>query len=155
MKMKSMWILLSILIFTINGNASSTFKWITPTVSSCKSNGGEIDSNGFCSTFWENAKKICSTNSARLPTIEELEEEMRKCEGIVVKNQSNYIGLWNKNKANNHYQKCYKAKGFGSSYYWSFTTSENYSLGAWIVNFLNGLSSVSSKPNDYYVRCVR
>ena len=39
--------------------------------------------------------------------------------------------------------------------YWSSTTYANLTSDAWIVRFGNGLSSISSKNNGHYVRCVR
>jgi len=47
-----------------------TSKWIRPTKSVCKANGGEID-NGECIANWENAKKICSASGGKLPTRED------------------------------------------------------------------------------------
>jgi len=110
---------------------------------------------------WEEAKDYCSNltlagyNDWRLPTIDELEKVVTDCGGIAVKFQDNYEQLWGKNRANTSYQKCYKSKGFSSYYYWSSTTSVDYSSVAWIVGFSNGYVYSYVKGTSNYVRCVR
>lgn len=43
----------------------------------------------------------------------------------------------------------------GSSYYWSSTTTNYYSLDAWVVYFYTGFVYDSRKKNSNNVRCVR
>jgi hypothetical protein len=44
---------------------------------------------------------------------------------------------------------------FGSSYYWSSTSSKDSTYIAWIVHFYFGGVYNSNKNDSYYVRCVR
>ena len=126
--------------------SSSNGKWITPSDSVCKSNGGKVFNDG-CWSTWLDAKKICSASGGRLPTIAELKKVVTDCGGT--------IDDWDNNKANSSYQSCYKEKGFTSYYYWSSTTHASYTLNAWYVNFYNGYTSYSDKSGNNLVRCVR
>ena len=130
-----------------------TSKWITPKDSVCKANGGKIDEYGLCEAKWKDAKKICSVNGARLPTINELKEVVTDCGGEMKDDSSAEL---KRNRNNNQYQKCYKKKGFtNSNDYWSSTTNVNYNNHTWLVSFDYGLQNYSSKANRNYVRCVR
>ena len=119
---------------------------VDPSEESCIKNGGKIY-EGVCYANWENAKKICKVNTARLPTIEELKAVIKKCGGVV--------DAFDKNKNNSHYQNCYKKLGFTSNDYWSSTTSVNNSSYAWYVYFYYGNSNRNGKSVTYSVRCVR
>jgi len=113
-------------------------KWITPTKE-------EVS--------WEKAKELCRENGARLPTFEELKKVVTDCGGIL--NNEIFGADIAKNKKNNRYQKCYKQKGFNSSYYWSSTTSAFNNDYAGVVLFRNGLQNSYRKDTSNYVRCVR
>jgi len=143
-------ILLSIvaLLILILGYTLYQEKWITPSDNHCKSNGGEINSEGVCYADWENAQKICEASGGRLPTIEELKDVVTGCGGT--------IDDYDNNRANTSYQSCYKAQGFGSSNdYWSATTSASGTSTAWVVLFSNGVDLWNGKSSSSYVRCVR
>ena len=126
-------------------------KWITPSNSVCKSNGGEVDGDG-CLADWEDAKNICSASGGRLPTIDELKKVVTDCGGEM---KDDTVEEWKRNQNNSNYQSCYKQKGFTSNYYWSSTTDASYTNYAWGVNFDNGYTNYGSKSDNGYVRCVR
>ena len=126
----------------------STSKWITPSDSVCKANGGKMDAYGICQSNWENAKKICSANGGQLPSIDDLKQVVVDCGGE--------WDNWSKNNKNTYYQPCYKQKGFNDfSLYWSSTSSSYYNESAYIVYFYGGTLNNGVKGNNYYVRCVR
>jgi len=132
----------------------SASKWITPTNSTCKANGGKIDKYGVCKANWKDAKKICSASGGRLPTIDELKEVVTDCGGIF--NRDFFGKDADKNRNNNQYQKCYKKKGFpNSSHYWGSTTNALNNDNAWLVYFYDGSQNYYVKDDSYYVRCVR
>jgi len=124
----------------------SKSKWITPTNSICKANGGKLY-KGVCDAKWKDAKKICSASGGRLPTFKELRKVITDCGGE--------IDASKKNKANKSYQQCYKAKGFISSIYWSSTTHAFNSSNAWVVNINYGYDNYYDEGFYYLVRCVR
>jgi len=126
-------------------------KWIDVTPSICRDNGGKM-SDGVCKAKWSDAERICRA-SGRLPTINELEKVVTNCGGVSTKNKRNRSELWDKNRANQSYQKCYKSKGFSSSYYWSSSTYDSNS--AWIVGFYDGYLLDNYKYYYSFVRCVR
>lgn len=104
---------------------TSHSKWITPTNSVCKANGGEM-SDYICIANWHAAKAICSASGGRLPTIEELNYEVK-----------------------------HGSKDFVSNGYWSSTSETVYSNKAWAVYFGSD-SQYSNFKNLYNsVRCVR
>ena len=74
MKLKYLLVLLVVLGFAVGcdkkeASEKKESKWITPSDSVCKSNGGEIKDNG-CEANWENANKICSASGGSLPSID-------------------------------------------------------------------------------------
>jgi hypothetical protein len=90
-------------------------KWSTPSKKICESNGGKVDDNVHCTSNWDDAKKICKSINARLPTIVELESLVTSCGGNI--NQDN--------KDNLSYERCYKEKGFINDVdYWSSSSTE-------------------------------
>ncbi len=121
----------------------STSKWIKPTNSVCKANGGKIV-KGVCQANWENAKKICSASGGKLPTRNDFKKEVIACGGIWED--------WEKNNNNSSYQSCYKQKGF-SVYHW--TREEKDSSDAWGVDFQFGSDGWNGKSNLYCALCVR
>lgn len=121
-------------------------KWITPSNSVCRANGGEVDSEG-CKAVWSTAKKICLVMGERLPSIEELRKVVSDCGGTIDTLDSNMV--------NKSYQKCYKAKGFTSYFYWSSTTYVDSTSDARFVGFNYGYQYYRDKTYSYYVRCVR
>ena len=130
-------------------------KWITPSNSVCKSNGGKVDRYG-CHTTWLNAKRICSASGGILPSIEVLKKVVSDCGGINVSlSNNNWSKITYKNRANQSYQKCYKAKGFTSDNYWSSTITSSGSIYVWFVYFYTGNISYHGKLLNTYVRCVR
>jgi len=122
-------------------------KWITPTDSDCRSNGGKLD-KGICLATWYDAKAICDASGGHLPTIDELKRVIIDCGGEV--------DDFDKNNKNLNYQACYKSKGFSfSSNYW---TSSFVSLGKdmWSVPRDNGnIHYYVPHFIEFYVRCVR
>ncbi|RUM71573.1 MAG: hypothetical protein DSZ07_00045 [Sulfurovum sp.] len=131
---------------------TSTSKWIDPTESVCKDNGGEIGEEGICEAPWKEAKKICSISGGSLPSLEVLGQVVTSCRGILNNHESDKM---KKNRNNNNYQSCYKRKGFNSNHYWSSASYSNGNEDAWVVYFYSGYQSVSNKGNSNYVRCVR
>ncbi len=145
----------NILYLSSKNQPDPTSKWITPTNSTCKANGGKLY-KGVCSATWKDAKKICSASGGRLPTIDELKEVVTDCGGII--NRDYFGNDAEKNKNNNQYQKCYKKKGFSDSdshYYWSSPTNAYTNDYGWIVDFNDGYQFTNYNDYSYYVRCVR
>lgn len=136
---------------------SSRSKWIDVSSSTCRNNGGEINSDGMCYGNWNDSNKICKVSGGRLPSIDELRAVVKSCGGIVVVSDNKiWSKLIDRNKANKSYQKCYKSKGFSFDYSWSSTSynkiSSNY---FWVMYFNYGTDDFSAKGNNRYVRCVR
>ena len=129
-------------------SSSSSGKWITPSNSVCKSNGGKVDSDG-CEATWSDAKKICSASGGRLPTIDELKKVVTDCGGEM---KYGNVAEWKRNSNNSSYQSCYKEKGFSRGWYWS-KTSKNSSQ-AWYVYFRHGSDYWHYKTYTSYVLCV-
>ncbi|CAA6801455.1 MAG: Caspase (Peptidase) [uncultured Sulfurovum sp.] len=131
--------------------ATSTSKWLKPTNSVCKANGGKIY-KGVCQANWENAKKICSQSRARLPSKNDLHKVIKDCGGIADANSDE----WGKNYNNSSYQSCYKQKGFSTNdWYWTRETYEQDSSYAWIVHFYRGRDDWHGKAGNGYALCVR
>ena len=124
--------------------ATSTSKWLKPSSSVCKANGGKM-LNGVCTAHWENSKKICSASGGSLPSIDDLRKVVTDCGGV--------IDDYTNNINNSNYQSCYKQRGFTSSFYWSST--EEDSSSAWGVFFNDSLGNWGSKTYDGYALCVR
>jgi len=125
-----------------------TSKWIKPTNSVCRANGGKIDKYG-CFATWENAKKICLASGGQLPSRDDFHKVITDCGGIVDANSDE----WDKNRNNNHYQYCCKQKGFTRWVYW--TREEKNSSSAWGVFFKSGLGDWLGKSNNFLALCVR
>jgi len=128
-------------------------KWITPTDTLCKSNGGEIK-NGVCEAPWQKAKNICSASGGRLPTIKELEKVVSDCGGTNVKDSdTNSSDILEKNQKNSSYKSYYQLRGFISEGYWSSSRSDHI----WYLHFKSGYANNKKWYDDYsfYVRCVR
>ena len=99
-----------------------TSKWLVPTNSTCKANGGKIDKYGVCEATWKNATNICSASGGRLPSREDLHKVIRDCGGIADANSNE----WSKNKNNSHYQNCYKQRGFSDKdWYWTSESKDS------------------------------
>ena len=131
----------------------STSKWITPSDSVCKANGGRIDKHGICEANWKNAKKICRASGGTLPSKEVLGEVVTDCGGLLNDWESKKM---KKNGNNSNYQSCYKNKGFSDFYsYWSSTSISSSNDYAWIVYVYSGAQYSYDKVNSVYVRCVR
>lgn len=130
----------------------ATSKWITPTNSVCKANGGKIV-KGVCRANWKNAKKVCSASGGQLPSRADLHKVIIDCGGIADANSDEE----SKNLENSSYQICYKQKGFFDNwyYYWSREIYEKDSSNALRVYFGNGDAYWDVKKIDSYVRCVR
>ncbi|MBN2824554.1 MAG: DUF1566 domain-containing protein [Campylobacterales bacterium] len=147
---------LASLLLVAMSTTSLQAKWLTPTSTTCATNGGEIDSDGMCKALWEEAKAICSASGGSLPSIEELKEVITGCGGTnTTYGDSNRGSITDKNIANSSYQSCYKSQGFASYNYWSATTYAGFTSGAWSVNFYYGYGYWNNKSSSYYVRCVR
>ena len=136
-----------------------TQKYTTPAKNICESNGGKIDKYG-CSASWGNAKKICSANGQRLPSLEELNQIIHKCGGIIIKNgwvTPDYENLSEKNESNKQYQTCYQNKKFSSQRYWSSTPASHNNDLKWFVYFLSGYTYYIYKDgqgSDFYINCL-
>jgi len=132
---------------------TQTSKWLKPTNSACKANGGKIDKDGVCRANWENAKKICSASGGQLPSRVDFHKVITDCGGIADANGDNE---WRKNRNNSSYHSCYKQKGFSDNdWYWTRESHERYSSGAWLVYFGSGGGSWGTKTRDDYALCVR
>lgn len=93
---------------------------------------------------WDDATQYCSDNGGRLPTIEELREEMTKCGGDTT----------NADVINNAvYQSCYNNNGFTNKY-WSSTTYENRNDVAFFGSFPYSYAFVKDKLSTFSVRCI-
>lgn len=140
-------IILAILVFALGATVVNA-KWIKPPRKNCTSNGGKLASGGVCEANWSDAKAICRSMRAKLPTIKQLRRVVTRCGGVV--------DDYENNQNDPAYQSCYKSKGFSDKeYYWSSTTYEKDSSSAWIINFKNGNDNSNNKSNDNYVLCVR
>ncbi len=132
--------------------AISTSKWLKPSDSVCRANGGKIDKYGICEATWQNAKKICSASGGQLPSRDDFHKVITDCGGIADADS----GERDKNRNNSSYQSCYKQKGFiSTNFYWSSTTYASDTSYAWVVGFYYGYGSWDSKTDESYVRCVR
>ena len=128
-----------------------TSKWIKPTNSVCRANGGKIDKDG-CNATWKNAKKICSAIGGRLPSRDDLHKVITDCGGIA----DAHGDEWKKNKNNSRYQNCYKSKGFTDvDLYWTSEADKKYPYLAWRVDFKYGDDHWSVESNKYLALCVR
>ena len=128
-------------------------KWITPLETVCEKSGGKIDANG-CKNNWFGGSMICSESGGRLPTLDELTNEIVSCQGIVT--QSNRgIGEMLQNIGNHSYQKCYKNNGFNSVTYWSSSTISRFHPLAIYVEFKGGLKGALPKASPRYITCVK
>ena len=106
---------------------------------------------------WKKAKQFCESNGGRLPTISELKEVIKDCEGVVVNYDDNdWDNLTNTNIANQFYQSCYKRKGFSSNtYYWSSTFVNDFRGYVWFVFFKDGDVNARDKDYNNYFRCIK
>lgn len=134
--------------------ASADLKWVKPTQSACTLSGGKalnnrplnnatrfmvvisstrhyVEDEGilieWCDANWENAKKICQSSGARLPTLNELQRGNMSC-----------IKLNDDNLKNSSHSSCYKKLGFDKGLYWSSTEYNNNSSLVGVVNFPYG-----------------
>ena len=123
-------------------------KWITPSYTICKSNGGTVK-NGVCKANWSNAKKICELKGYRLPTIDDFRNIVSSCRGVY--NPKNRVS-WDKNKHNTFYQNCYKEYGFQAEYYWSRTEFNN--SWVWGAGLDGAHLDWFDKSNNFVVQCV-
>ena len=128
-----------------------TSKWLKPTDSICKANGGKIY-KAVCQANWKNATKICSQNGGRLPSREDFHNVITACGGIANANSDE----WDKNAKNSSYESCYKQKGFSNNdWYWTRESHEEFSSYAWLVDFYNGNDLWDNKTNTNSALCVR
>jgi len=133
-------------------SSTNTSKWITPTNSVCKANGGKIY-KGVCQANWKNAKKVCSQSGGRLPSREDFHNVITACGGIADADNNQQ---WAKNEKNSSYQSCYKQKGFSDNdWYWTRESHEEYSSNPWGVHFRSGNDFWGNKTNLNYALCVR
>jgi len=130
-------------------------KWIDPSSSICKANGGETEKEDgieVCDANWTNAQKICRASGGTLPNIEQLKKVITRCGGEMDNDNS---AEYQRNRHNSDYQTCYKERGFASRSYWSSTIYANSSGYAWIGYFASGNHHYHYKDVSHYVRCVR
>jgi len=131
----------------------STSKWINPSNSVCKANGGKFY-KGVCYANWKDAQKICSVSGGRLPTIDELKKVITDCGGNIT--YALFSDNGKKNINNSDYQKCYKKKGFESNFYWSSTINKDYRYknDVWGVDLTEGYIGNGIKSGMNYFRCI-
>lgn len=79
--------------------------WITPSEGACAKNSGYLNSRLVCKATFEEGENICKDMSARLPTIEELEDIFVTCGGIKREKKKNIL--------NDSFTNCFMDKGFG------------------------------------------
>ncbi len=91
---------------------------------------------------WEEAKKYCESNEAKLPG-----------EGWRLPTVKELISLVDYDKHSPAIDPLFL--GTKSSYYWSSTTYAYDSVGAWYVSFSNGYVNWFSLVSGHYVRPVR
>jgi len=135
---------------------SSGLKWLDVSSSTCERYGGKMY-EGVCKADWHEANKICSSMSARLPSINELNAVTKTCGGTPARSSSDdWDSITDKNRANSSYQSCYKRKGFGPyDWYWSSTSVSGDTDGTWFVSFYDGHVGYNYKDSNVYLRCVR
>jgi hypothetical protein len=145
----------------VGGNTTSTsrssgLKWLDVSSSTCERYGGKMYEGG-CKADWHEANKICSSMSARLPSVNELNAVTKTCGGTPTRfGSDDWYSITDKNIANSFYQSCYKRKGFSDyDYYWSSTSISGGTDGAWLVFFSNGYVNDYYKDDNGYLRCVR
>lgn len=124
---------------------TTTSKWIKPTNSVCRANGGKLY-KGVCEANWKNAKKICSASGGQLPSRDDFKKVVIDCGGI--------WGNWKKNNKNTSYQSCYKQKGFSNNN-WYWTIEEKDSSDVLNVGIYGGHDSWDVKYGIHYALCVR
>lgn len=126
----------------------ATAEWVNPPRKACTKNGGKLAPGGICESTWHDARRICNTSGARLPTINELRRVVTGCGGE--------IDDVNNNQNDPSYQSCYKRRGFSDANgYWSSTSYAGVASSAWNVYFDYGGGNWYSNSNSIYVRCVR
>ncbi len=130
--------------------STSTSKWIKPTNSVCRANGGKLY-KGVCQATWQNAKKICSASGAKLPSRDDFHKVITDCGGIPDADSNDE---WDKNRNNSQYQNCYKQKGF-TNYDWYWTREEKDSSLACSVYFEAGFDGWDGKSSKFLALCVR
>jgi hypothetical protein len=133
----------------------TNIKWLDVSSSTCKRHGGNMD-KGVCVADWQEAKKICSDMSARLPTIDELKAVPKICGGtLAMYSDENWDSIVSKNINNSSYKSCYNRKGFSDKdLYWSSTSFSGDTNYAWVVH-IGGVVYYGYKDKNAYLRCVR
>lgn len=123
-------------------------EWIEPTNEVCHEFGGKSDSiYEPCLSTWSSANKICEKMNARLPTIEELENVIKECNGKVEDQEYNMKSV--------KYKRCCKAKGFDLSFfYWSSSKAQNR-LGSYGINFEQGFSGYANDFYNLHIKCIK
>ena len=132
----------------VRESSSSDLKWIIPSKSVCKSNGGEINVFG-CESTWLNAKKICNASQGSLPTINLLRKMVTNCGGEI---NRDIEAVKDRNRYNDTYEKCYEKKGFSLWYHWSDTSYS--STEVWSLYVSGGSDKIEDKIDTGYVMCT-
>lgn len=134
------------LIFLFSTLSLAQGEWIEPTKKVCEEIGGKKDSKYEpCFASWQSANKICEEMKAKLPTIEELKNVLKQCNGKIDEHENN--------SSNKEYQNCYKNKGFeGSFFYWSFTKAPDQ-LGYLGIQFEQGFVGFANSFYGLHVKC--
>jgi len=97
---------------------------------------------------WHDAIDYCNVRGGRLPTLQELKDEVTICGGVT-NGGFNY-----ESSSYKAYSDGYKDNGFYDDYYWS--SDEQYVDSAYRLNFYNAFIGSGYKVRLYtYVRCVR
>jgi len=125
-------------IVDANGNAVGVLNWIMPSSSACKAGGGRVLNDGVCAPgSLNNAKKICSSSGAKVPTLDDLKEVLTvTCKGRINSSQNSFT------------KTCYTNLGF-SGYNSYMSSTEDYSLG-----FSYGVPA-KENPSWTYLACVK
>lgn len=137
----------------------TVIKWASPSEHNCRSNGGGYSpSTSSCWSTWSEAKNICRASGGRLPSIDELKNEVSKCGGISKNYDSedmSYGYMDISSESHKSYIACIKNADFGTTYYWSSTTNGDSSNVAWINYFrTGGYAYVPMKRDDFLIRCI-
>ena len=138
-------------------NINNKGKWIIPSPSVCKRNGG-INDNGCTTLSFSDAKAICSASGGSLPSIDMLKKEVTDCGGDVVdilsRKSGNFFAKWSKNKDNSNYHYCYNQKGFTSSTpYWAKSRIDSKNVLG--MDFYMGNVKIIDAFSKATVLCVR
>jgi hypothetical protein len=101
---------------------------------------------------WANAISYCASKGGKLPSIDQLNQEVKLCGGLT---ETDKVDYWpQNNEFNEKYQQCIKDKGFVGDYWSETTTTHNNNLAADIY-FKTGGNGYPNKTSQLKVRCIK